>query len=248
MNQTSEVAAPVKPMVPLWDVLLHIRQDILSRASGPYLHIGMPNVEWVTCFVLGYGECLRAGGVREGTDVLFGEWFRDVKKAWPGQGWGPAYLQEFHGDQTRALLKYLDYVAEFRELSPEALASIPWYAQGQHPATMTPTWVPAHRPKPTLDLLLEIRQEIGDVPGRLGLFIGAVDVRRMAGFIDGYRLCLALSGARDEEYARFEQWLHEAKDLPPGAAWPQFFLHVHGGDSEQAIRQLLGFAAEFRSV
>ena len=54
----------------------------------------------------------------------FGEWLFRIKKAWPGQGWEKAYLEEFHGDQERALLKYLDFVAEFHALPPEALASI----------------------------------------------------------------------------------------------------------------------------
>ncbi len=249
MSQTSvRASSSAKPMVPLWDVLSRIRQDLLTRTAGPYQHIGTPDVRWMTGFVQGYLECLRAGGVQEGPDRLFGEWFRDVKKAWPGQGWGAAYLQEFHGDHTRAVLKYLDDVAEFRGLSEEALAAIPWYAPDQHPASVKASWVPAHRPKSTVDLLLEIHREVGDVPGRLGMFIGAVEAWRMAGFIDGYRLCLGLSGARDEEYSRFERWLHEAKALPPGERWPQPFLQASGDDSEQAIQRLLELAAEFRAA
>jgi hypothetical protein len=99
-----------------------------------------------------------------------------------------------------------------------------------------------------LDMLLEIRREIGDVQGRLGMFIGDIDVKRMAGFIDGYRLCLALVGARDEEYPRFERWLQEEKGLPPGQEWTVPLLQAYQGDSEQAIRQLLEYAAEFRGA
>jgi hypothetical protein len=80
------------------------------------------------------------------------------------------------------------------------------------------------------------------------MFIGTIDVRRMAGFVDGYRLCLALAGARDEEYPRFERWLHEEKALPAGQEWPQPFLQTCQGDDEQAIHRLLGFAAEFRAA
>lgn len=235
-----------KPAVPLLDVLLRIRQDMRGRAMGPYLYIGMPDVERVVCFVGGYGECLRSLGVEEGADSLFGGWFRDVKKAWPGRGWEVAYLEEFNGDQKHALLKFLDFVAEFRALSPEALASIPWHFGGEHPASRVPSWTPVCPPTSMLDMLLEVRREIGDVPGRLGMFIGPIDVRRMAGFIDGYRLCLALAGARDEEYPRFERWLQEEKGLPPGQEWTLPLLQASQGDSEQAIRQLLAYAAEFR--
>ncbi|QRN97461.1 hypothetical protein JRI60_52510 [Archangium violaceum] len=248
MSQQPASLVDVKPVVPLLDVLLRIREDMRSRATGPYLYIGMPDVDRVMCFIGGYGECLRSLGIEEGADSLFGEWFRDVKKAWPGRGWEPVYLEEFHGDQKRALLKFLDFVAEFRALSPEALASIPWHFSGEHPAAREPSWIPAHPPTPTLDMLLEVRREIGDVPGRLGMFIGPIDVRRMAGFIDGYRLCLALAGARDEEYPRFQRWLQEEKGLPPGQEWTSPLLQASQGDSERAIRQLLAYAAEFRSL
>ncbi|HYO56406.1 hypothetical protein [Archangium sp.] len=247
MSQQPVSRAEVKPAVPLLDVLLRILGDMRSHTAGPYLYIGTADVERVACLVVGYWECLRSLGVEEGSDALFRDWLRDVKRALPGQGWAKAYLEEFHGDQERALLKYLGYVTEFRALPPEALASIPWHYSGEHPAAGVPSWTPVRPPQPTLDMLLEVRREIGDVPGRLGMFIGDIDVRRMAGFIDGYRLCLALAGARDEEYARFERWLQEEKGVPPGQEWTLPFLQSCQGDSEQAIRRLLEDAVEFRS-
>ena len=236
-----------KPVVRLKDMLLRIREDMRSHTSGPYLYIGMPDVGRMVCFIGGYGQCLRAFGVDEGPDVLFGEWLFSIKKAFPGQGWDNAYLEEFQGDHQRALLKYLDFVAEFRALPPEALASIPWHSKGEHPSTRVPSLIPVHPPRPTLDMLLEVRQVIGDTPGRLGLFIGPIEVKRMAGFIDGYRLCLALAGARDEEYPRFERWLQEEKGVPPGQEWTQPLLQACQGDAEQAIRRLLAYVVEFRS-
>jgi hypothetical protein len=78
------------------------------------------------------------------------------------------------------------------------------------------------------------------------MFIGDIKVQRMAGLIDGYRLCLELMGVRDEEYARFEQWLRQKKDLPPDQNWEQPMLRACHGDHEKAIRRLLDAAAEFR--
>ncbi|MFL5354700.1 MAG: hypothetical protein ACJ8AN_18805 [Archangium sp.] len=199
------------------------------------------------CFLVGYGECLNSSGVDTGSDAFFRDWLRDIKKAWPGQGWDHAYLEEFHGDHDRALRKFLDFVAEFRALPPEALAAMPWRNGSVDPATLVPSLIPVHPPKPMLDMLLEIRREIGDTPGRLSMFIGYIDVRRMAGLIDGYRLCLALAGARDEEYSRFERWLQEEKGVPPGQDWTRPFLHSCQGDAEQAIRRLLEAAVEFRA-
>ncbi|WNG13408.1 hypothetical protein [Cystobacter fuscus] len=237
-----------KIAVPLLDVLMTLREDMTARGRGPYQYIGMPDVEHVTGFIVGYSEGLDNLEVEVGTDALFRDWLRDVKKALPGQGWAAAYLAEFQGDQERALRKYLDFVAEFRALPPQSLATLRWLYQGPHPALRTPSWTFSRPPPTTLDVLLNIRQEVGTVPGRLGMFIGTIDVRRMAGFVDGYRLCLALAGARDEEYPRFERWLHEEKSLPAGQEWPRLFLQACQGDDEQAIHRLLGFAAEFRSA
>ncbi|WNG53351.1 hypothetical protein F0U59_00085 [Archangium gephyra] len=237
-----------RSVVPLKELQLSIREDMRSRASGPYRYIGMPDVGWANCFFHGYGWCLHLLGVNEGADVLFGDWLLFIKKAWPAQGWDSGYLEEFHGDHQRALLKYLDFVAEFRALPPEALASIEWRPGGEHPSVRVPSLVPVHPPKPTLDMLLEVRQEIGDRQGRLFLFIGPIEVKRMAGYIDGHRLCLALAGARDEEYPRFERWLQEAKGVPAGQDWTLPFLESCEGDAERAIRRLLECAVEFRSL
>jgi hypothetical protein len=239
---------PAKPVVPLYDVVLRIREDMRSRTSGPYLYIGMPDVGRVRCLIIGYAECLRAFGVDEAADDLFGEWMFSSKKAVPAQGWDQGYLEEFHGDHRRALLKYLDFVAEFRALPPEALASIEWNGGGEHPSARVPSLVPVRPPQPMLDMLLEVRQVIGETQGRLFMFIGPIEVKRMAGFIEGYRLCLALAGARDEEYPRFERWLQEHKGVPPGQDWTLSFLQACQGDAERAIRRLLDCAVEFRSL
>jgi hypothetical protein len=228
--------------VSLLDVLLRIRQDMQARATGPYLYIGEVDVNILDCFTVGYYKGLSALGIEEGSDSLFGEWLFAAKKAWPSEGWGAAYLRECGGDHVRAFRKYLDFVAEFRSLSPEALAAIPWYAGGEHPSRRTASWAPTRQPAPTLDLLLEIRGS-----GRTGIYIGPVEVERMAKFIAGYQLCLSLAGFGDEEYPRFEHWLRQKKDISPGGSWPQVLLRECSGDQEQAVQKFLDSAAEFRS-
>lgn len=237
-----------KPVVPLLDVLLRIRQDMRSREAGPYLHIGMPDAPWVSCFDGGYEGCLRYLGVEEGPDALFRDWLRDVRGALPGEGWPQAYLKLFEGDHRRAILHYLDFVAEFREQPPELLAAMDWPYGGAHPTIRTPSWVPTRPPTSTLDMLLEVRQRIGDTEGRLGMYIGDITVTRMAGLIAGHRLCLALAGLRDEEYFRFERWLHEHHAVPTGQSWTQSFFPACQGDDEKAIRRLLDAVAEFRGL
>ncbi|MET0403590.1 MAG: hypothetical protein ABW123_14350 [Cystobacter sp.] len=249
MNPSGSPSPGLKPVVPVLDILLRIRQDMATRPAGPYQYMGMPDVDWAMSFILGYREVLHALGVEQGPDVLFGPWLRDVRQAWPGEGWEAAYLREFNGDQTRALSKYLDLVAEFRAIPTEALATLAWSnpEDGRH-ATLVPRLTPTRAPPSTLDFLLELRRDIGDTEGRLFLYIGPIQVKRMAGFIAGYRLCLALVGARDEEYVRFERWLHDEQGLPAGEEWPRPFLDASGGDPERAIRRLLDSAARFRGV
>jgi hypothetical protein len=179
----------------------------------------------------------------EGQDQLFFLWLHDVKKAWPAEGWAEAYLREFDGDHTRAVRKYLDYVAEFRSLSPEELAAMPMSSEERSCLGQPPSLRPTQPPRPTLDELLEIRRV-----GRILMYIGEARVERMAGYIDGYRLCLSLAGLKDEEYLRFERWLQDTGRVPPGHPWEDAFLRAAHGDHEAAIHRLLDCASEFRAL
>ncbi|MDC0714634.1 hypothetical protein POL68_39665 [Stigmatella sp. ncwal1] len=166
-----------------------------------------------------------------------------MKKAWPGEGWAEAYLREFAGDHIRAVRKYLDYVAEFRSLSPEELAAMPMSSE-ERSRLGRPSALRSTQPLvPILDELLEIRRV-----GRILMYIGEALVEHMAGYIDGYRLCLSLAGLKDEEYLRFERWLQGTGRVLPGRTWEEAFLQATHGDHEAAIHRLLDCAAEFRAL
>ena len=233
----------VKASPTLVDVLLQIRSDMRARQSPPYLYLGIPHTGRVRSFTQGYSGCARHLGMDEGQDQLCFLWLRDVKKAWPPEGWAEAYLREFDGDHTRAIRKYLDYVAEFRSLSLEELAAMPLNTEERSRLGRPPAMRPTQPPVPTLDELLEIRRV-----GRILMYIGEASVERMAGYIDGYRLCLSLAGLKDEEYVRFERWLQDTGRVPPGRTWEEAFLQAASGDHEAAIHRLLGCAAEFRAL
>jgi hypothetical protein len=227
----------------LVEVLLQIRNDMRTRQSPPYLYLGAPNTGRVRCFTLGYSWCARHLGMDDGQDQLFFLWLHDVKKAWPPEGWAEAYLREFDGDHTRAVRKYLEYVAEFRSLSHEQLAAMPMSDAERSRLGKPPSLQSAHPSVPTLDVLLEIRRV-----GRILMYIGEATVERMAGYIDGYRLCLSLAGLKDEEYLRFERRLQDTGRVPLGHVWEDAFLHAASGDHEAAIHRLLDCAAEFRAL
>ncbi|WP_225414606.1 hypothetical protein [Stigmatella hybrida] len=179
----------------------------------------------------------------EGQDHLLDLWLDKVKKAWPPEGWEEAYLRECGGDHTRAVRKYLDSVAEFRSLSPEELAAMPMSTGERSCLGKPPSFQPAYPSVPTLDELMEIRRV-----GRILMYIGEARVERMAGYIDGYRLCLSLAGLKDEEYLRFERWLQDTGRVHPGHTWEDAFLQAARGDQEAAIHRLLDCAAEFRAL
>jgi hypothetical protein len=233
----------VKTPLTLVDLLLRIRQDMQARQAGPYIYIGMPDVDRVECFLVGYACGAGALGFDPGQDGLFGDWLRDVKKAWPGEGWAAAYLREFDGDHTRALRKYVGSAAEFRSLSPAALAAIPWGAEERKRLGQAPSLQPSQPPRLSLDELLEIRRV-----DRIGLYIGYARVTRLAGYMDGYRLGLSFAGLKDEEYPRFERWLQDTGRVPPGGTWEEPFLQAAGGEHEAAIHLFLDCAADFRAL
>ena len=242
MNQSPRSPA-AKALPTLVDVLLQLRSDRRARPSPPCLYMGVPNVGRLKGFTVGYWRCTCHLGMDEGQDQLFNLWLHDVKKAWPAEGWAEAYLREFDGDHTRAVRKYLDYVAEFRGLSPEQLAAMPMNTEERSRLGRLPAMRPTQPPVATLDELLEIRRV-----GRILMYIGETRVERMAGYIDGYRLCLSLAGLKDEEYLRFERWLQDTGRAPPGQAWEDALLQAAHGDHEAAIHRLLDGAAEFRAL
>ena len=227
----------------LVEVLLQIREDMRTRQCPPYLYIGIPDAGRVRCFTGGYYRCTYHLGIDEGQDHLFGLWLRDVKKAWPAEGWAAAYLRECEGDHTGAVRKYLDYVAEFRSLSPQELAALPLRGDERSLLGKPPSPQPTQPPVLTLDELMEIRRV-----GRILMYIGEARVELMAGYIDGYRRCLSLAGLKDLEYPRFEHWLQDTGSVPPGHTWEDAFLQAARGDNEAAIHQFLERAAEFRSL
>jgi hypothetical protein len=241
----SQTQWPVMAKVPLTrvELLLRIRQDMQARQSGPYAYIGIADVERVECFLVGYACSTGALGFSSGQDGLFGDWLRDVKKAWPGEGWAAAYLREFEGDHLRALRKYVDFAAEFRALAHEELAAIAWGAEERKLLGQAPSLQPTKSPVLMLDELLEIRRV-----GRIGLYIGYARVERLGGYIDGYRLGLSLTGLKDEEYLRFERWLQDTGHVPPGSTWEAPLLQASRGEHEAAIHRFLDCAAEFRAL
>jgi len=189
---------------------------------------------------LGYLDCSGDLGVGDREHSAFVSWMQEVGRTLLGQGWWSAFLQKFDSDERHVLRAFVDAAAEFRALSPAELASLTWRYGGSPPDPAAPRTLAATS-RAILDVLLEMRRV-----GRILMYIGDARVERMAGYIDGYRLCLSLAGLKDEEYLRFERWLRDTGRAPPGQAWEDALLQAAHGDHEAAIHRLLDGAAEYR--
>ncbi len=193
-------------------------------------------------FTDGYLDCSGDLGVGDREHSAFVGWMQEAGKTLPGQGWWSAFLQKFDSDERQVLRAFVDVAAEFRALSPAALASLTWRYGGSPHDPTTPRTL-AETSRAILDVLLEMRRV-----GRILMYIGDARVERMAGYIAGYRSCLSLAGLEDEEYLRFERWLQDTGRGPPGQAWEDTFLQDAHGDHEAAIHQFLDRAADFRAL
>ncbi len=242
MSQASPPAGATKVPPPLLDLVLQARSGSSRHELELELFEGQPGVSRTVGFTAGYLDCSGDLGVGDREHSAFDGWMQEAGKTLPGQGWWGAFLQKFDSDERQALRAYVSAAAEFRALSPAALASLTWRYGGAPPDPMAPRTLAATS-RAILDVLLEIRRV-----GRILMYIGEARVERMAGYIAGYRLCLSLAGLKDEEYLRFERWLQDTGRVPPGHTWEEAFLQAAHGDHEVAIHRLLDCAAEFRAL
>jgi len=242
MSRPSPPAKAPRVPPPLLDLVLQARSGTSRHELEFELFEGQLGVSRTVGFTDGYLNCSGDLGVGDREHSAFVGWLQEAGKTLPGQGWWSAFLQKFDSDERQALRAFVDAATEFRALSPAALASLTWRYGGSPHDPAAPRTL-AETSRAILDVLLEMRRV-----GRILMYIGEARVERMAGYIDGYRLCLSLAGLKDQEYARFEQWLQDTGRIPPGQSWEGSFLQATQGDHEAAIHRLLDCAAEFRAL
>jgi hypothetical protein len=95
----------------LLDALLKMREDM--RAGRIAMHLGEAKVELLEGFIAGYQACLGDQGMEDLQFEEFREWLRSERGEFPPEGWAAKYLRDCGGDESAAIQKFLDYVAEF---------------------------------------------------------------------------------------------------------------------------------------
>lgn len=111
-------APPAKPRakrhVYLLDVLMEIRRE--AQSGRPmWLFFGSEHFDAMAAYLTGYVFCCYRNGFQDREWGDFVEWLREVRKQMP-EGWARKYVEDSGGDHMKAMMKFLDYVAEFRAL------------------------------------------------------------------------------------------------------------------------------------
>lgn len=88
-----------------------IRESLLRGRL--HEHLGNTNAERFNTFIDGYNACADDNRLKNELYASFGTWLRDVKRELPEEGWPAKYLRDCNGDHQQAILRYLDFVAEF---------------------------------------------------------------------------------------------------------------------------------------
>lgn len=95
------------------DVLMEIR-DEAQRGRPFWLFFGAEHVEVMWAYIAGYVNCCSRNGFTDEEWGRFVDWLSDVKHEFPeGGGWVRKFLDDCGGDHGKAMMKFLDLVAEF---------------------------------------------------------------------------------------------------------------------------------------
>jgi hypothetical protein len=95
------------------DVLMGIREE--ARSGRPFwFFFGAESAEAMWAYIAGYVSCCYRNGFTDEEWGRFVDWLADVKHEFPeGGGWVKKFLDDCGGDHGKAMMKFLDLVAEF---------------------------------------------------------------------------------------------------------------------------------------
>jgi hypothetical protein len=86
-----------------------------ARRGRIGMYIGEADICRFAGFVDGYRFCCVERGEPDVEFTRFCEWLRVEKEEFPPEGWESKYMRDCKGDHLAAIMKFLDFVAEFME-------------------------------------------------------------------------------------------------------------------------------------
>lgn len=218
------------------DELLDLRVE-LRKGQHPRDLSGAERFHELLDYGRGYSQCCIRNNFPDYEYAAFIEWMRDSRGGLP-EGWPDDYTRECGGDPVKAMGRWLDSAAGFRE-----------QRQGQ----------PSFPPPLALEdrFLLPTPEKYKSVLGKLSyahwrvrngypawLSYGTETLPAMAVHIRGYVRCCERNGFPDARWHDFTQWLSHTRELPPGA-WVSRLLQACDGDHERAMRRMLELVSEY---
>jgi hypothetical protein len=97
----------------------------------------------------------------------------------------------------------------------------------------------------TLEAMVFVRDQVRSGV-MLELFIGRLDVRACAAFVQGVYFHQFCCGQKDKQYMGFIDWLRDVcKEFPSPGGWAEKYLADAGGDHRAAIMRFLDRCAEY---
>ncbi|MFN0061772.1 MAG: hypothetical protein ACKVPX_04555 [Myxococcaceae bacterium] len=84
-----------------------------------------------------------------------------------------------------------------------------------------------------------------EVPQRIFLYIGGVDVDRLDAYLVGYSTAAHECGVIDPTFGDFLDWLRDVKKEHPFDGWPRHFLKQTNGDQAKAIGSVFARMREY---
>lgn len=106
---------PERPELPamysLLDEMMEIREEA-KRGRPFWFFFGSERFEALVAYTEGFLACRHRSASPDKEWGAFMSWLRDQKGALPS-GWMQKYVDECGGDHGRAMMKFLDFVAEF---------------------------------------------------------------------------------------------------------------------------------------
>lgn len=109
----SQIPSESPRPVGLMQALLEVRAQLLAGRPIWFFTNGGETAEHFMAFIEGFVRCMDLNRIPDDGFEAFLVWLRDVKRELPPEGWASKYLKDCGGDHLRAILKYLDLLAEY---------------------------------------------------------------------------------------------------------------------------------------
>jgi hypothetical protein len=231
----SQPSAEPVPYVSVLEELRALRAE--ARCGLPFRFLlGTSRFEEMVAYMDGYLRCAWRNGVDDLAYGAFRDWLSDIKGEF-SEGWKQHYVAVCGGDHERAMMRLLDFVAEFLSLPQQSSVALPPGAQELPPALFPAS----EHYVSVLDELLYIRSRVqSGFP--LWLAIGTETLPTLLTLIHGYLRCAERHGLSDSRWLAFSHWLSEARNLPSDSLAPAL-LRRSGGDHIEAMKHLLELVA-----